>query len=66
MRERAAAVTLREWITAIAEALEDTERLVQTLRRLAETLEGDRVEPRGKHPSNPQLLDDPELLDWAV
>jgi hypothetical protein len=59
-----AAVTLRDWITTIAEALDDTERLVQILSRVAETMAGDCVESRGKRPSNFQLLGDEELLDW--
>ena len=61
-----AAVTLRDWVTTIAEALDDGERLVRVLSRMAETMAGDRVEPRGKRPSSFQLLSDPELLDWAV
>jgi Transposase DDE domain len=59
-----AAVTLRDWITTIAEALGDSERLTQVLSRVAETMVGDRVESRGKRPSNFQLLVDPELLEW--
>jgi Transposase DDE domain len=61
-----AAVTLRDWITTIAEALDDTERLIQVLSRLAKALEGDCVEPRRKRPSNFQLLEDQELLDWST
>jgi hypothetical protein len=61
-----AAVTLRDWITTIAEALDDPKRLAQTLGRLAEILACDRVEPRRKRPSNAQLLEDEELLDWLV
>lgn len=60
-----AAVTLRDWITTIAEALDDSERLVQILSRVAETMVGDCVESRGKRPSNFQLLGDEELLDWT-
>jgi hypothetical protein len=60
-----AAVTLRDWITTIAEALDDSERLVQVLSRVAETMAGDCVESRGKRPSNFQLLIDQELLDWS-
>jgi hypothetical protein len=61
-----AAVTLRDWITSLAEALDDTERLVGTLKRVAETMAGDCVERRAKRPSNFQLLEDEELLDWAI
>lgn len=61
-----AAVTLRDWITTIAEALDDSERLVQVLSRVAEVMAGDLVELRGKRPSNFQLLVDEELLDWSV
>lgn len=60
-----AAVTLRDWITTIAEALDDSERLVQVLSRVAQTMAGDCVESRGKRPSNFQLLGDEELLDWS-
>jgi hypothetical protein len=61
-----AAVILRDWITTLAEALDDPERLVHTLKRLAETLVGACVERRGKRPSNFQLLEDQELLDWLT
>jgi hypothetical protein len=61
-----AAVILRDWITSLAEALDDSERLVHTLNRLAETLVGACVEPRRKRPSNFQLLEDPELIDWET
>jgi hypothetical protein len=61
-----AAVTLRDWITTLAEALDDAGRLIQVLGRLAETLAGDRVEGRRKRPSSAQLLEDPELLDWII
>ena len=61
-----AAVTLREWINPLAEALDDLERLVAILGRLEEVLKGDRVERRRKKPSLFQLLDDPELLDWVI
>jgi hypothetical protein len=61
-----AAATLREWITNLAEALDDLVRLVQVLTRLAATLQGDCVERRRKRPSLFQLLEDPELLDWQI
>ena len=61
-----AATTVREWITNLAEHLDDRERLVETLNRLATALEGDRVERRRKQPSLFQLLEDPELLDWQT
>jgi DDE family transposase len=61
-----AAVILRDWITSLAEALDDSERLVHTLNRLAETLVGACVERRRKRPSNFQLLEDQELLDWET
>jgi hypothetical protein len=61
-----AAATLREWITSLAEVLDDAERLVQTLKRVAEVMAGDCVEGRRKRPSNAQLLEDEELLDWLV
>ena len=59
-----AAVALREWITTIAESLGDTERLIHTLSRVAETLRGECVESRRKRPSSFQLLIDEELLEW--
>ncbi|MFI5461321.1 MAG: IS4 family transposase [Isosphaerales bacterium] len=61
-----AAATVREWITNLAEHLDNPERLVETLGRLATTLEGDCVERRQKQPSLFQLLEDPELLDWQT
>lgn len=61
-----AAVSLREWITTIGEALDDPGQLAEVLRRVAETLSGDRVECRQKRPSNAQLLEDQELLDWVT
>ncbi len=61
-----AAVTIREWITNLAENLDDRERLVETLRNLATTLEGDCVERRREQPSLFQLLEDPALLDWQT
>jgi hypothetical protein len=61
-----AAVTLRDWITTLGEALDDPERLARVLRRLAETLSGECVERRRKRPSNFQLLEDQELLDWVT
>ena len=61
-----AAVDLREWITTIGEALDDPERLAQVLSRVAQTLSGARVERRRKRPSNFQLLEDQELLDWET
>ena len=61
-----AAATVREWITNLAEHLDDQERLVETLSRLAATLERDCVERRRKQPSLFQLLEDPELLDWQT
>jgi DDE family transposase len=61
-----AAVTLREWINHLAEALDDLERLVAVLGRLEEILKGDRVERRHKKPSLFQLLDDPGLLEWEI
>ena len=61
-----AAATVREWITILAEHLDDQERLVETLSRLAATLESDCVERRRKQPSLFQLLEDPELLDWLI
>jgi hypothetical protein len=61
-----AAVTLREWITPLAEALDDLEKLVAVLGRLEEILKGDRVERRRKKPSLFQLLDDPEVLEWEI
>jgi len=61
-----AAATVREWITNLAEHLDDQERLVETLSRLAATLAHDCVERRRKQPSLFQLLEDPELLDWLT
>jgi hypothetical protein len=61
-----AAVTLRDWITTIGEALDDPEQLARVLHRMAETLSGDCVERRRKRPSNFQLLEDQELLDWKT
>jgi hypothetical protein len=61
-----AAVTLRDWITTLGEALDDPERLARVLRRLVETLSGACVERRRKRPSNFQLLEDQELLDWET
>lgn len=59
-----AAKTLREWITNLAEALDDPEHLLWVLTRLATTLENDCVERRLKRHSLFQLLRDPDLLDW--
>jgi hypothetical protein len=61
-----AAVTLREWINNLAEALDDLTKLADVLERLREVLRGDRVERRHKTPSHPQLLENPELLEWQV
>jgi hypothetical protein len=59
-----AAKTLRDWVTNLAEALDDTAHLVGVLTRLASTLEHACVEQRSKRPSLFQLLNDPGLLDW--
>lgn len=61
-----AAATLREWINNIAEALDDPKKLADVLERLQEILRGDRVERRDEKPSNFQLLDNPELLEWQI
>lgn len=61
-----AAVTLREWIDHLAEALDDVGRLRGVLRRLGGLFEGDRVERRRKRPSHFQLLQDPGLLEWET
>jgi hypothetical protein len=61
-----AAATLREWITTLAEHLDDREQLVERLNRLATTLQGACTERRAKQPSLWQLLEDPELLDWQT
>jgi len=61
-----AARTVQEWITNLAEALDDQAHLVRVIARLASTLGHDCVERRHKHPSLFQLLEDPELLDWCV
>jgi hypothetical protein len=59
-----AAATLREWVGNLTEALDDLEHLLGAPTRLADTLQYECVERRGKNPSLFHLLDDPELLDW--
>lgn len=61
-----AAVTLREWITTLAEALDHVDRLIGVLQRLEELFAGDRVESRRKRPSQFQLLQEPRLLEWEI
>jgi hypothetical protein len=61
-----AAVTFREWINHLAEALNDLEKLVAVRHRLEEILKGDRVEPRREKPSLFQLLEDPNNLEWEI
>lgn len=61
-----AADTFREWINNFAEALDDLQKLTALLERLQEILQGDRVETRHKKPSHFQLLEEPELLEWAT
>jgi hypothetical protein len=62
-----AARQLREWLPQLLGALDDAEQLEELLRRLQRLMRRlAEIKKRGKKPSNAQLLDDPELLDWLA
>ena len=60
-----AAQVIRDWGGAILEALNDFDRLCNTLERMKVEIDAAaKVGKRCKHPSSFQLLSNPELLDW--
>ena len=63
---RKAAAVLTDWVTSLTEVLDDLDRLVAVLNRIAEVLlkSGARVQDRNVHPSLSHLLQDPLLLDY--
>jgi len=64
---RKAAAVLRDWVVLFSEALNDAKRLRKLLRRFAVAVAATaRVTRRNKHPSLFQLLDNPELLEYAI
>lgn len=64
---RQAARVLREKLKPLLLALADATQLEQALRRLQQLLKDlAQVKDRHKDPSHAQLLENPELLDWAA
>jgi hypothetical protein len=62
---RKAARFLRDWINSIIAVLDHHDRLIQTVTMLQTHISRfARIQTRKKHPSNFQLLQNPELLDW--
>jgi Transposase DDE domain len=61
-----AAAIIADWVTLLIDALDDRDRLVAILSRMADVLlrSGARVQNRNVHPSLSQLLQDPILLDY--
>lgn len=60
-----AAAVVREWIVRLTEALNDLDRLVASLEKLAAIIQATaKQKRRKKDPCVFQLLLDPELLDW--
>ncbi len=61
-----AAAIIADWVTLLIDALDDLDRLVAILSRMADVLfrSGARVQNRNVHPSLAQLLQDPILLDY--
>lgn len=60
-----AARALRDWITALADALDDHDQLLRTVARVqAHLAHVARVQSRKKSPSHFQLIQNPELLNW--
>jgi hypothetical protein len=60
-----AAAVVRDWIVAVTEALDDLDRLMAILEKLAATIQATaRQKPRKNDPCAFQLLLEPELLDW--
>ncbi len=61
-----AAAIVADWVTSLIEVLDDRDRLIAVLNRIAEVLlkSGARVQDRDVHPSLFQLLQDPILLDY--
>jgi hypothetical protein len=64
---RKAAAILRNWIVLLTAALDDGERLCDLICQFgAAVTKTARVTRRKKHPSLFQLLENPELLDYAL
>lgn len=60
-----AAEVIRDWIAALTAALDDEERLSETLERMRAAIDAiAKKKLQAKHPSSFQLLLNPELLDW--
>jgi hypothetical protein len=60
-----AARVIRDWINSIIQVLDYHVRLIQTVTKLQTYISRfARIQTRKKHPSNFQLLQNPELLDW--
>lgn len=64
---RKAARALRDWTTALIDALDDHNQLLRIVTKIqAHLAHAARVQCRSKSPSHFQLIQNPELLSWSA